>query len=71
MLAAYDVDRQLERGYSLTLDHHGRVLRSPAALTPGDTLTTRFSGGSATSTLVSVSLPGDGGGPATTIEEES
>jgi exodeoxyribonuclease VII large subunit len=45
LLVAYDVDRQLERGYTLTLDHDGRVLRRAAGLEVGTVLSTRFADG--------------------------
>jgi exodeoxyribonuclease VII large subunit len=51
LLAAYDVERQLERGYSLTLDDRGRAVRSVSALTPGQQLVTRFADGSAAVTV--------------------
>jgi len=57
LVAAYDVDRQLERGYSLTLDRKGKVVRRAACLSAGDELTTRFADGTAHSTVSSVSGP--------------
>jgi exodeoxyribonuclease VII large subunit len=45
LLAAYDVDRQLERGYSLTLTSDGRLLRSTAGLTAQQEIVTRFADG--------------------------
>jgi exodeoxyribonuclease VII large subunit len=45
LLAAYDVDRQLERGYSLTLDEEGRLIRSAAGVTVDQTMVTRFADG--------------------------
>ena len=42
LLGAFDFERQLERGYTLTMDAQGRVLRSGAALSGGDVLMTRF-----------------------------
>ncbi len=56
LLAAYDVDRQLERGYTLTMDERGRVVRSAAALAPGNTLVTRFADGTARSAVASVAV---------------
>jgi exodeoxyribonuclease VII large subunit len=47
LLTAYDVERQLERGYSLTLDADGRLVRSAASLAPGNEIVTRFADGSA------------------------
>ncbi len=45
LLAAYDVERQLERGYTLTLDEHGRVVRHAYEVGPGRRLMTRFADG--------------------------
>ena len=42
LLGAFDVERQLERGYTLTMDGSGRVLRSGAELADGEVLLTRF-----------------------------
>ncbi|HLX88553.1 MAG TPA: exodeoxyribonuclease VII large subunit [Acidimicrobiales bacterium] len=53
LLSAYDVDRQLERGYTLTLDHQGRIVRSVASLSTGHVLVTRFADGTARSTVAS------------------
>jgi exodeoxyribonuclease VII large subunit len=49
LLGAYDVERQLERGYSLTMDGDGRVVRSVVGLSPGAELTTRFADGTVSS----------------------
>jgi exodeoxyribonuclease VII large subunit len=54
LLAAYDVDRQLERGYTLTLGHDGRIVRSVAALEAGSTLVTRFADGTAVSEVQTI-----------------
>jgi exodeoxyribonuclease VII large subunit len=54
LLAAYDVDRQLERGYTLTVDTDGNVVRSAAALREGGALVTRFADGSARSRIEEV-----------------
>jgi exodeoxyribonuclease VII large subunit len=51
LLVAYDVERQLERGYTLTLDSQGRLVRSVANLEAGDTLSTRFADGTAQSSV--------------------
>lgn len=59
LLGAYDVERQLRRGYSLTMDAGGRVVRSAAALAPGDRLVTRLADG----TVTSVVEAGDTAGP--------
>jgi exodeoxyribonuclease VII large subunit len=54
LLAAYDIDRQLERGYTLTLDPEGRTVRSVANLAPGASLVTRFADGRVTSEVRTV-----------------
>jgi exodeoxyribonuclease VII large subunit len=56
LLGAYDVERQLERGYTLTMDAEGHVVRSIAGLSPGAELTTRFADGTARS-RVEAALP--------------
>jgi exodeoxyribonuclease VII large subunit len=45
LLAAYDVDRQLERGYSLTLTTDGQLVRSAADLAPQQEIVTRLADG--------------------------
>lgn len=63
LVAAYDVERQLERGYTLTLDDRGRVLRTVAGLAPGTPVVTRFADGTARSTVDQVTetrTPGPG-----------
>jgi exodeoxyribonuclease VII large subunit len=59
LLAAYDVDRQLERGYSLTMTAAGTLVRSADQLAEGDELVTRFADGTARSR---VEEAGSGGG---------
>ncbi len=54
LLDAYNVDRQLERGYTLTLDAEGRVLRSAAGQKAGDEVRTRFADGTVTSVVRTV-----------------
>jgi exonuclease VII large subunit len=49
LLAAYDVDRQLERGYSLTLTTEGRLVRSAGELAELQEIVTRFADGTARS----------------------
>ena len=51
LLGAYDVKRQLERGYTLTLDSEGRVVRSVTDIRHGQRLRTRFADGSARSVV--------------------
>jgi len=46
LVSAFDIDRQLERGYTLTLDARGVVVRSARSLAPGDAIETRFADGS-------------------------
>jgi exodeoxyribonuclease VII large subunit len=49
LLGAYDYRRQLERGYSVTRDGAGRVVRSVSELGPGDRVRTRLADGEVTS----------------------
>lgn len=51
LLSAYDIERQLERGYTITLGADGAVLRSVSDLRTGATLLTRFADGRASSTV--------------------
>lgn len=51
---AYDPQRALERGWSITTDGAGRLLRSVAGIGPGATLRTRMSDGTVTSTAEAV-----------------
>ena len=46
LVAAYDVDRQLERGYTLTFDEAGRVVRHAREVEAGQRLVSRFADGS-------------------------
>jgi exodeoxyribonuclease VII large subunit len=59
LLAAYDVGRQLERGYTLTLDTDGRLVRSVGAVTTGQVLVTRFADGTARSVVEAAATPSD------------
>jgi exodeoxyribonuclease VII large subunit len=59
LLTAYDVDRQLERGYSLTLTASGELVRSAGALTAGTEIVTRFADGSARSRVESAEVRED------------
>ncbi len=54
LLAAYDVDRQLERGYSLTLTAEGRLVRSAAGLAKEQEIVTRFADGTVRSRVQAV-----------------
>lgn len=60
LMAAYDVERQLERGYTITLDEGGRVLRDVECLVRGSVLETRFARGRARSEVTGVENGGDG-----------
>ncbi len=51
LLGAYDYQRQLERGYSVTRDGAGAVVRSVDRVTPGTLLVTRVSDGELASTV--------------------
>ena len=46
-----DPARLLERGYTLTLDAGGRLVRRAADVTPGQRLRTRFADGEVASTV--------------------
>jgi exodeoxyribonuclease VII large subunit len=52
VLEAYDPQRQLARGWTLTRTAGGRLVRRAGDLTAGDTLVTTFAAGTATSTVV-------------------
>jgi exodeoxyribonuclease VII large subunit len=56
LLAAYDVDRQLERGYSLTLAADGTLVRRAGDVAPGQEIVTRLAGGSVRSTVDGVDV---------------
>ena len=70
LLGAYDYQRQLERGYSVTRDGTGRVVRSVGALVPGELLVTRVSDGEVTSTVIETADPvGAEAGPSSSGPE--
>jgi exodeoxyribonuclease VII large subunit len=52
LLAAYDVDRQLERGYTLTMTAEGSLVRGAGELAPDQEIVTRFAGGTARSRVL-------------------
>ena len=54
LLGAYDVERQLERGYTLSLDENGHLIRSVRCIEAGDVVSTRFADGTATSCVKDV-----------------
>ena len=54
LLDAYDVERQLERGYTITMDATGRIVRTTADVAPGTELLTRFADGTARSEVTTV-----------------
>ncbi len=51
LLSAYDVERQLERGYSLTLTAGGALVRGASDVVEGQEIVTRFADGSVRSTV--------------------
>lgn len=51
LLAAYDLDRQLARGYTITTDPDGHIIRSATALRGGSVMRTRFADGVVDSTV--------------------
>ncbi|MGV6820563.1 MAG: exodeoxyribonuclease VII large subunit [Parvularcula sp.] len=57
LLASYSYKGVLDRGFALVLDETGSVVRSGAALAPGDAVTLRFSDQDRTATI-------DGGSPS-------
>lgn len=59
LLGAYDYRRQLERGYSVTRDASGAVVRTAAGLVPGAGLVTLLSDGEVSSTVTSLHVPAD------------
>jgi exodeoxyribonuclease VII large subunit len=60
VLRAYDPRRQLERGWSLTRDASGRLLRSCEQVAPGSRLRTRLSDGEVGSVVSELAWEGDG-----------
>lgn len=57
LLQLLDPRHQLQRGWSLTRDETGKVVRSSASLSPGDKVTTTFAEGSAVSVVNEIKLP--------------
>jgi exodeoxyribonuclease VII large subunit len=68
LLGAYDYRRQLERGYSVTRDDQGRVVRSVDAVAAGSRLYTRLSDGELVSAVEETRTtdPSDLGDPSRT-----
>ena len=54
LLAAYDYHRQLERGYSVTRDRDGSVVRSVSSVRPGSRLLTQLTDGAIDSEVTDV-----------------
>lgn len=54
LLSAYDYQRQLERGYSVTRDPSGTVLRSVVGLAPGTVLALQLADGTIDSTVTGI-----------------
>jgi exonuclease VII large subunit len=59
LLTAYDVERQLERGYTLTLTAAGELVKSAAGLPVGSEVVTRFADGTARSRVESAEVRSD------------
>jgi len=70
VLQLLNPQRQLERGWSLTRDRGGRIVRSSATLHRGVTLVTTFAEGSATSVVEEVRAPIENGASDGTIASE-
>ncbi len=58
LLGAYDYQRQLERGYSVTRDASGSVVRSVSGLVPGSELFTQLSDGEVASRVAQPTTAG-------------
>jgi len=56
-LAGIGPEQVLARGYSITSDHDGRIVRDAAALTPGERVRTRVAHGTFESDVVSAEAP--------------
>jgi exonuclease VII large subunit len=56
LLAAYDVNRQLERGYSLTLAADGALIRSSGDVARDQEIVTRFADGTVRSRVEATEL---------------
>ena len=54
LLAAYDYQRQLERGYSVTRDAEGSVVRSVSSVEPGARIVTQLSDGAVGSEVTEI-----------------
>jgi len=65
LLGAYDPTRTLARGWSLTTDEQGRILRSVREVSKGAMITTRMFDGELRSTVIEGALAGDDGGKGT------
>ncbi|MGO8872535.1 MAG: exodeoxyribonuclease VII large subunit [Acidimicrobiales bacterium] len=71
LLGAFDYRRQLERGYSVTRDGNGRVVRSAAEVTAGELLLTRLSDGEVASRVTDEVVPAGGSGGTSTTASGS
>ena len=65
LVEAHDPRRMMERGWSLTRDASGRVIRSPARLSPGEEITTLLRHGCVRSTVTERSDQSDPAPPGT------
>jgi exonuclease VII large subunit len=59
LLTAYDVERQLERGYTLTLNSSGELVRSAVGIPVGSDFVTRFADGTVRSRVAAPEVPND------------
>ncbi len=60
---AYDPERVLARGWSLTRDRHGQLVRSIETVSVGDVLTTTLASGTISSTVAGTSTDAGAGDP--------
>jgi exonuclease VII large subunit len=56
LVAAYDVERQLERGYTLTHGPDGTLVRSASDVAPDAAIVTRFADGTVRSRVEAIEM---------------
>jgi len=70
LLVAYDVDRQLERGYSLTLTTDGALLRSAGDVAEQQQIVTRFADGTVRSRVEAADVKQEPASPRASERDE-